>query len=91
MSVRIRFSRIGKPHAHFYRMVAIDRRSARDAKPIEILGTFDGLKDKKPQAVHLDRIRHWLNLGATFSDTTQQTLKALGLWDQVKSASVQKS
>ena len=41
MSVRIRFTRIGRPHAPFYRLVATDRRNARDAAPIEVLGTFN--------------------------------------------------
>lgn len=87
MSVRIRLSRIGRPHKPFYRMVAIDRTRARDAKPIEVLGTFNGTQGKKPDAVKVDRIRHWISVGATTSDTVRTTLKKLGIWNQVKPGS----
>jgi len=51
MSVRIRFSHVGRPHAPFFRLVATDRRKARDGKPIEVLGTFNPLKGKKAEAL----------------------------------------
>ena len=62
MSVRIRFKRVGRPHAAFYRLVAIDRQQARDAKPIEYLGTFNPHKMKTPEAINLDRIRYWVSV-----------------------------
>lgn len=78
-------ARVGRPHHPFYRLVAIDRRRARDAKPIEILGTFDAQKGKKADALKVDRIRHWLSVGARPTDTVRQTLKSLGIWNQVAS------
>ena len=87
MSVRIRFKRVGKPHAPIFRLVAIDRRQARDAKPIEILGTFNPKNMKKPESIHVDRIRHWVSVGALPTDTVCQTLKRAGIWNQVKPGS----
>ncbi len=41
MSVAIRMSRQGKKKAPFYRIVAADKRRARDGRFIELLGTYD--------------------------------------------------
>jgi small subunit ribosomal protein S16 len=88
MSVRIRFKRVGRPHAHYYRLVAIDRRQARDAEPIEILGTFNPQNMKNPEAIKVDRIKHWVSVGALPTDTVLHTLKIAGIWDQVKPGAV---
>lgn len=84
MSVRIRFNRIGRPHTPFYRLVAIDRQHARDAAPIEVLGTFNPRNMKTPEAIKVDRIKHWVSVGALASDSVIHTLKVAGVWDQVK-------
>jgi small subunit ribosomal protein S16 len=91
MSVRIRFRHVGRPHDAFFRLVAIDRRGARDDKPIEILGTFDPHKKKKPEALQVERLKYWLSVGAQPTDTVRQALKNNGLWDQVKPAPLPKS
>lgn len=87
MSVRIRFNRIGRPHAAYYRLVAIDRRQARDAAPIEVLGTFNPRNMKTPEVIHVDRIKHWVSVGALATESVIHTLKVAGIWDQVKPAS----
>lgn len=84
MSVRIRFSRIGRPHNNFYRLVATPRTQARDKQPIEILGTFNPRNHNKPEVIKLDRIKYWLSMGATPTDGVVHALKNNGLWDQVK-------
>lgn len=83
MSVRIRFTRIGRPHAPFYRLVATDRRQARDAEPIEVLGTFNPRNMKKPEAIKVERIKYWVSVGALPSESVLHTLKKAGVWDQV--------
>ena len=40
MAVAIRMSRQGKKKSPFYRIVAADKRKARDGKFIELLGTY---------------------------------------------------
>ncbi len=91
MSVKIRFSRIGRPHAPFFRLVAADHRNARDAKPIEVLGTFNPRKKDKPEALNVDRIKYWISVGAQPSDSVKFTLKKAGVWDQVKVAPATKA
>lgn len=86
MSVRIRFNRIGRPHAAYYRLVAIDRRQARDAAPIEVLGTFNPRNMKTPEVIHVERIKHWVHVGAQPTESVVHTLKQAGIWEQVKPA-----
>ncbi len=86
MSVRIRFNRIGRPHAAYYRLVAIDRRQARDASPIEVLGTFNPRNMKNPEVIHVERIKYWVGVGALPTESVVHTLKQAGIWEQVKPA-----
>lgn len=86
MSVRIRFTRIGRPHTPFYRLVATDRRNARDAAPIEVLGTFNPRSMTKPEAIKVERIKYWVGVGALPTDSVVHTLKKAGIWEQVKPA-----
>ena len=41
MPVRLRLARHGTTHNPFYHLVAINQRKARNAKPLELLGTYD--------------------------------------------------
>lgn len=84
MSVRIRFKRIGRPHAPFYRLVATNRTDARDAEPIEVLGTFSPHDKKNPHAINVDRLKYWVSVGALPTESVLFTLKKAGLWSQVK-------
>ena len=59
-----------------------DSRSPRDGKFLEILGTFDPLKD--PVAVQLDKDRaiNWLGKGAKATERVQHLFRGLGLLTQ---------
>jgi small subunit ribosomal protein S16 len=91
MSVRIRFRREGRPHDPYFRLVAIDRRQARDGHPVEILGTLNPRNKKKVEKLNLDRLRYWISVGATPTYSVLHALKASGIWDQVKSGAVASS
>ncbi len=71
MSVKIRLSRIGKTHAPFYRIVAIDSRKKRDGESLEILGTYNPLKGEIIQ-FHDERIKAWVAQGAIVSDAVKK-------------------
>jgi small subunit ribosomal protein S16 len=60
-------SRQGKKKAPFYRIVAADKRCARDGKFIELLGTYD----PRTKALRLDAERYaqWIKNGAQPSGT----------------------
>lgn len=71
MSVKIRLSRIGKKHAPFYRLVAIDSRKKRDGAYLEHLGTFDGLATKIV-TFHEERYQDWVSKGALPTDAVKK-------------------
>lgn len=62
MAVALRMSRQGKKKMPFYRIVAADKRCARDGRFIELLGTYH----PKTKALKLDaeRYQKWLSVGA---------------------------
>lgn len=67
MSVAIRFARQGKKKAPFYRIVAADKRKARDGKFIELLGTYHPVT--KVLKLDTERYQKWISVGAQPSGT----------------------
>lgn len=74
--VRIRMQRFGRTHRPFYRINAIDIRTARNGKVIENLGWYNPMAKEGEQDIELkeDRIRDWLSRGAQPSDTMMDML-----------------
>src|SRR3954471_10833281 len=81
MAVKLRLKRMGRTNRAFYRLNAIDSRSARDGRVIEELGHYDPLeKDQAKQFVaKLDRCSYWLDHGAIPSETVSSLLKKNGI------------
>jgi small subunit ribosomal protein S16 len=81
LSVRIRLTRMGRKNRPFYRIGAYDNRTRRDGKPIERLGHYDPLNPKEEEQVNLnlERIRHWLSVGAQPSETVKSMVKKAGV------------
>ena len=67
MSVAIRMSRQGKKKSPFYRIVAADKRKARDGKFIELLGTYHPVT--KVLKLDKERYQKWIKVGAKASGT----------------------
>jgi small subunit ribosomal protein S16 len=67
MAVAIRFSRQGKKKSPFYRIVAADKRCARDGRFIELLGTYHPIT----KVLKLDKVKYdkWRKVGAQPSGT----------------------
>ncbi|MFQ5785665.1 MAG: 30S ribosomal protein S16, partial [Alphaproteobacteria bacterium] len=71
MSLRIRMTRGGAKKRPHYRIVVADSRSPRDGRFIERLGLYDPLLDAGNEnrvVLEEERIRYWLDRGATPSD-----------------------
>jgi small subunit ribosomal protein S16 len=79
MSLKIRLQRHGAKGAPIFRLVVCEHTTRRDGKFIEILGTYHpdptGQDTKKPLTVHLDRVDHWMKVGAKPSDTVWTLIK----------------
>lgn len=70
---------MGRRNRPYYRLGAFDSRSRRDGAPIEYLGVYDPLKqDGSTVDLNLDRIRHWLSVGAQPSETVGSMLLRAG-------------
>lgn len=82
MAVRIRLARHGRKKNPFYRLVVADSRSPRDGRFIEMLGTYDVMKDPAELRVDEERALHWLQQGAQPSETARSILKKAGVWDK---------
>ena len=73
--VVIRLARGGAKKRPFYRVVASDSRMPRDGRFIEQVGTFDPRAEKGSINLKIDRIDHWLKVGAQPSDTVKGLIK----------------
>ena len=68
MSTRIRLSRAGSKNRPFFKIVVSDKRSPRDGKFIEKLGTYNPLlpkEDGNRVLFNEERVKYWLSKGAT--------------------------
>jgi small subunit ribosomal protein S16 len=84
MSTRIRLSRAGAKKRPYYRIVVADSRSPRDGRFIERVGTYNPMVERDhPDRVTLqvERVRHWLSVGATPSDRVAKFCAEAGLME----------
>jgi small subunit ribosomal protein S16 len=75
MAVTIRLRREGALNRPYFKVVVTDKRSPRDGKFIEIVGTYDPKKTGQNSTLKLDRIEHWIGKGAQPSDTVRSLIK----------------
>src|SRR5580704_16316623 len=75
MAVSIRLRREGTKNSPYYKVVVADKRSPRDGKFIEIIGTYDPKKPDHNSTINLDRADYWIGKGAQPSDTVRSLIK----------------
>ena len=75
MSVKLRLSRVGAKKNPFYRVVVTDSRSPRDGRFIEHIGVYDPNRNPVEIRFDMERVKHWMSVGATASDTVSELLK----------------
>ncbi|MFN0115612.1 MAG: 30S ribosomal protein S16 [Paracoccaceae bacterium] len=81
MAMKIRLARGGSNKRPFYSIVAADSRMPRDGRFIEKLGTYNPLlpKDSEDRVkMDIERVNHWLGLGAQPTDRIARMLEAAG-------------
>ncbi|KAH0429770.1 mitochondrial ribosomal protein s16 [Colletotrichum camelliae] len=84
MVVRIRLARFGRVNQPFYNIVVSQARTARNSKPMEVIGTYDPVPKQDPydattkphKEIRLDslRARYWIGVGAQPTDTVWRLL-----------------
>src|SRR6266478_7926314 len=75
MAVVIRLRREGALNRPYFKVVVADKRSPRDGKFIEIIGTYDPKKPGNNSTLKLDRAEYWIRKGAQPSDTVRSLIK----------------
>jgi small subunit ribosomal protein S16 len=75
MAVAIRLRREGALNRPYFKVVVADKRSPRDGKFIEIVGTYDPKKRGNNSTLKLDRVEYWISKGAQPSDTVRSLIK----------------
>jgi small subunit ribosomal protein S16 len=75
MAVSIRLRREGTKNRPYYKVVVTDKRSPRDGKFIEIIGTYDPKKPGHNSTLNIDRVEYWISKGAQPSDTVRSLIK----------------
>lgn len=75
--VTIRLARGGAKKRPFYQVVVADSRNSRDGRFIEKVGFFNPTAQGQSEMLRLDldRINHWVGLGATVSDRVAKLVK----------------
>lgn len=76
--VTIRLARGGAKKRPFYQVIVTDSRNARDGRFIERLGFYNPLATGQSEALRLDldRVEHWVGLGATVSERVAGLIKS---------------
>ena len=85
MAVAIRLSRGGAKKRPYYKIVVTDARNSRDGKFIERIGSYNPLlpKDSAERVkLDVDRVKHWLSVGAKPSDRVLRFLDAAGIQER---------
>ena len=77
MEVRIRMQKTGKSVTKLnnYRIVAIGRNKARQAKNLEILGYYEPAKNPVVLSVNQEKLDAWVKKGAQMSDSVRSLIK----------------
>ncbi|NVK23558.1 MAG: 30S ribosomal protein S16 [Gammaproteobacteria bacterium] len=75
--VSIRLARGGAKKRPFYSIVVADSRRSRDGRFIEKVGFFNPIASGQEEKlrIDLDRIEHWVGVGAQVSDRVAKLVK----------------
>lgn len=83
MAVKIRLTRRGSKKRPFYRMVAADSEAPRDGKFLEIIGTYNPLKEPVEVIVNREKLIKWIKRGAQPTSTVKSLLRKNGIWKEI--------
>ena len=82
MSVKIRLARHGSKKRPYYRIVVASTEAPRDGRFLELVGTYDPLKDPAEVTLKHDRLKNWIEKGAVPSPTVKNILKSEGYFSK---------
>lgn len=71
----ISLMRMGSKGKPFYRVVVKEKRSKRDGKYLENVGTYNPMQNPAEVNLKHDRIQYWISVGAQPTDTVRSLIK----------------
>src|SRR5204863_2364978 len=71
----ISLMRMGAKGKPFYRLVVKEKRSKRDGKYLENLGTYDPMQNPADVRLKHERIQYWIGVGAQPTETAKSLIK----------------
>ncbi len=71
----ISLMRMGAKGKPFYRLVVKERRSKRDGKYLENVGTYNPMLDPAEVTLNHERIQYWIGVGAQPTETVKSLIK----------------
>jgi len=74
MAVKIRLTRLGRKKMPYYRIVVADVEAKRDGKFLDIVGTYDPLKDPAEITFDSEKLQSWLDQGAKPTQTVRSLI-----------------
>ena len=77
--ITIRLRRRGRKGLALYDIVVTNKRSARDGKCIEKLGTYNPMTSPSEVRINEEKVVKWLGHGADVSDTARSILSHAGI------------
>ena len=75
MAVTIRLKREGSHRNPHFRVVVIDKRRDTQANFLEQVGHYHPKSKEDSLKIELDRVEHWIGLGAQPSETVTSLIK----------------
>ncbi len=82
MAIKLRLARGGSKKRPYYSIVAADVRAPRDGRYVEKVGSYNPLLPKGSEErvkLNVERIQHWLSVGAQPTDRVLRFLDEAGL------------
>ncbi len=71
----ISLMRMGAKGKPFYRLVVKEKRSKRDGKYLENVGTYNPMVNPAEVILKHDRVQYWLSVGAQPTETVASLIK----------------
>ena len=75
MAVHIRLTRKGRKKQPFYRIIVANSQSSRDGKFLDILGTYDPMREPAAVQIDTEKLAQWTEKGAIPSVTVRSLIK----------------
>ena len=70
--IKIRLARQGRKKAPYYRIVAIEQRSKREGKPLDIIGLY--IPSKKKLQIDKEKLANWIKKGAKITPSAKKLI-----------------